>query len=325
MTSEDGSTDPVNNDEISGSRISLHSDLYNGRLLAVLPYSSRAEHMEQCVRKLEDYGIQVPLEKCRESLQVSALIPELSRYVFFTSRGFGVALAVVLYISIWINLYSTAQIFTGGHKWATSILVSLAAAIVTTLVVLIVNRHHKKLNVNTDIRLAAVNELFIEHNVLLGISDRSHKCQSVPSICFIYFHLSGCQRRLSQHLANMTQEAIRRCLDQLFIFIETPANPALARPAPADPTSEETPLLSSDSGEKPLLCSKKIPLIVEGDPQVMAQHLLIISSACYVRLLISGLLPRGYGAGHTGALDVLCPCQFIENSMLSPGQCFTWM
>ncbi|XP_063288759.1 transmembrane protein 268 [Pelobates fuscus] len=305
--------------------VTLSSGLYNGRLVTALPYTSRAEHAQQCLQKLQDCGIQLPLEQCRDSLQRSALIPELHRYIFFSSRGFGMVLAVVLYISIWFNLYSTAQMFTTNHSWTTSIPVTLAAAVVTLLVVLVINQHQKKINVNTDIRLAAANEIFMKHNVMLGISNRWHKCQSIPSICFVYFHLWGCQQRLSQLLSSMRKDALKQYLDQLYIFVEMPAGPVLTQEDPVDTTSEESPLLSSGSRSKAVLFNQKIPLVVDNDPHVMAEHLLVLSSACYVRLLVSGQLPQNNNAGHAGVLNVPCPCQFIEKNILQSRHCSMWI
>uniref|UniRef100_A0A8C5R480 Transmembrane protein 268 n=1 Tax=Leptobrachium leishanense TaxID=445787 RepID=A0A8C5R480_9ANUR len=248
--------------------LSFCSGLYNGRLVTTLPYTSRTEQAEECLHKLQDCGIQIPLEECRDVLQMSALIPELRRYIFFSSRGFGMVLAVILYISVWFNLYSTAQMFTNSQSWTTSIPVTLAAAVVTSLVVLIINQHQRKINMNTDIRLASANETFIKHNVMLGISNQWNKCQSVPSICFIYFHLWGCQQKLSQLLAGMGKDALKQFLDQLFIFIESPADPGLVREDPQDATSEESPLLSSGTRDKPVLYNKIIPLMKEDDPSV---------------------------------------------------------
>ncbi|XP_053551999.1 transmembrane protein 268 [Bombina bombina] len=311
------------NEEAGGDdeRISLHSGLYNGRLLSVLPYTSQTEDTEQCLRTLQECGINVPLEQCQNSLQMSPLVPELHRYIIFSSRGFGMVLSLILYISLWVNLYSTVQMFTDSHSWLTSIPVTLAAAVFTSVVILIINRHHKKINVNMDIRLAAANEIFIEHNVLLGISDQMHNCYSNPSLYFIYFHLWGCQQRLSQCLAAMRPDSLQRCLDQLLIVIEIPADSMLDEDCSADLASEETTLLPSQPHDKPILYSKKIPLIVKDEPQVMARQLLIMSSACYVRLLISGRLPRAKDVGHANVPDVPCPCQFIEHSMFWSSHC----
>lgn len=56
--------------------------------------------------------------------------------------------------------------------------------------------------------------------------------------------------------------------------------------------------------------------------QVMAQQLLVIFSACYVRLLVSGRLPRPVLSGHLEGSSVPCPCQFIQASVLSTGRCW---
>ncbi|KAG8554430.1 hypothetical protein GDO81_003793 [Engystomops pustulosus] len=323
MTGTDGDEGPrIDSQEPA---VTLHSGLYNGRLLTVLPYTSRAEQAEQCLQRLQDCGIQVPVAQCKDSLQIPALIPEVHRYIFFSSRGFIMILAVVIYASIWINLYSTARMFSSSHSWVITIPVTITAAVFTVVVIFAINRHQKKINVNTDIRLAAANEIFMEYNVLLGISDRSKSCQSVPSLCFIYFHVWGCHRRLSQRLATMSEDELRKFLDQLYIFIETPADPTLAQSHYRDNTTEESPLLASGSRHKPVMCNKKIPLIPQSHPEVMARQLLIIASACYVRLLTSGKLPRVHAAGHTGVLDVPCPCQFIESTILTPGHCFSCM
>lgn len=121
----------------------------------------------------------------------------------------------------------------------------------------------------------------------------------------------------------MHQDDVRHCLDQLFIVIEIPADPMFAQLGTEDPMTEESPLLASESRHKPVLCNQKIPLILWDEPEVMARQLLVIASACYVRLLIAGQLPKSYGASHTGILDVPCPCQFIENNILMSGRCIT--
>ncbi|KAG8447930.1 hypothetical protein GDO86_015153 [Hymenochirus boettgeri] len=325
MAYRDGDSD--HRSELSvDSGESLHTGLYNGQLLSVLPYTSGVEQLEQCLWKLHNFGIQVPMEQCRDSLKCSVLIPELRRYIFFSSRVFGMVLALVLYISIWVNLYSTGQMFSGGQDWVASLPVTLIAAAVTAAVILVINRYNRKMNVNTDVRLAAANEIFMEHNILLGISDQSQGCYTVPSLCFIYFHLWGCQQRLSQHLESMPKDALRKCLDRLFIVIETPVIPLVGERGPSESVTEESPLLTVRPREKPVLYSKMVPLIVQCESQQeMAHQLLVVSSAYYVRLLTSDLLPCSSETRHIGVLDVPCLCQFIESSVLRSGCCFNWM
>lgn len=66
------------------------------------------------------------------------------------------------------------------------------------------------------------------------------------------------------------QGDLGKFLDHLFIFIETPADPALAQTSHEDNATEESPLLASGSRHKPVLCNKKIPLVLRSHPEVSA-------------------------------------------------------
>lgn len=48
----------------------------------------------------------------------------------------------------------------------------------------------------------------------------------------------------------------------------------------------------------------------------MAQQLLVIFSGCYVRLLVTGRLPRAGAGGHVEHSSVPCLCQFIQTMVL---------
>lgn len=52
----------------------------------------------------------------------------------------------------------------------------------------------------------------------------------------------------------------------------------------------------------------------------MAQQLLVIFSGCYVRLLVTGQLPRALAGGHLEHSSVPCLCQFIETTALNTHQ-----
>lgn len=110
----------------------------------------------------------------------------------------------------------------------------------------------------------------------------------------------------------------RHRLDQLCVMME------VAVPTAEDTSCEESPLLSGGESFKkePMMCNELLHLIPEGPPEVMAQQLLVIFSACYVRLLVSGRLPRPVATGHMDGSSVPCPCQFIQASVLSTGCCW---
>ncbi|XP_069097613.1 transmembrane protein 268 isoform X2 [Pleurodeles waltl] len=245
---------------------------YNGLVLSVLTCSSGSpSEMETCVKKLQTFGVQVSLEQCRTLIQSTVLQPDIKRYLFFNSRGFGLALAVIFYMCIWANIYSIVRMFAIGQQWWSIILVSLIAAAITTITILIIDHRQR-------------------------------------------------------------EPALRRCLDHLCIAMETAIDPGPGTDGSngeaegaARGHSEESPLLSVGraSQKKPLLCSEMVPLIQEGEPDVMAHQLLIIFSACYVRLLITGQLTEVSVVRHAEKINAPCLCQFIEASALEGEQCWS--
>ncbi|NWU80071.1 TM268 protein, partial [Onychorhynchus coronatus] len=121
-------------------------------------------------------------------------IPSLYLTVFFPQ---------VLYMSLWTNLYSTVQLCSFGRYWVSSVLVTLAAVAVTVLVILVIDRHQRKINVNTDVRLAAVNEIFIKHSLILGITDVLEGPHNVLQLWFVHFSPERCLQALSSHLTHL--------------------------------------------------------------------------------------------------------------------------
>ncbi|NWI75178.1 TM268 protein, partial [Dryoscopus gambensis] len=121
----------------------------------------------------------------------------------YSSRGFQIAMAVVFYISLWTNLYSTLQLCSLGRYWGAGVLVTLVALALTVLVILVIDRHQRKLNVNTDVRLAAVNEIFIKHNIILGITDVLDGPHNVLQLWFVRFSPERCRQALAAHIAQL--------------------------------------------------------------------------------------------------------------------------
>uniref|UniRef100_A0A8C9MWI3 Transmembrane protein 268 n=1 Tax=Serinus canaria TaxID=9135 RepID=A0A8C9MWI3_SERCA len=168
-----------------------------GRVLLVLSMDntcpSSSFDMELCADKLQSLGVQVPMDLWRRLIQEGVLSPQVRRYLFYSSRGFQIAMAMVFYISFWTNLYSTLQLCSLGHSWGAGVLVTLVALALTVLVILVIDGHQRK---------------------------------------------------------------------------------------------------------------------------AMAQQLLVIFSACYVRLLVTGRLPPASPGGHLGHSSVPCLCQFIQSTLL---------
>ncbi|KAM8796675.1 transmembrane protein 268 [Eudromia elegans] len=299
-------------------------DSHNGQVLMVLSMdnncSATSFDMELCAEKLKSLGVQVAVDQWRSLLQDAVLKPEVRRYMFYNSRAFQIAMAMVFYMSLWANIYSTVQLCSFGRYWEATVLVTVAAVAVTVVVILIIGRRQRKINVNTDVRLAAVNEIFIKHSLILGITDVLDGLHNVLQLWFVRFSPELCLQALSARLADlrgMQESDLRHSLDQLCVVMETAAQPVPGKVEQV--SSEESPLLSPEVNLKkePMTCNELLCLIPEGPPEVMAQQLLVIFSGCYVRLLVSGQLPRTTGTGHVEHGQVPCLCQFIETSVLT--------
>ncbi|XP_054705072.1 transmembrane protein 268 [Grus americana] len=299
----------------------------NGQVLMVLSMdnncSATSFDMELCAEKLKSLGVQVAADQWRRLIEDAVLKPEVRRYMFYNSRAFHIAIAVVFYVSLWTNIYSTVQLCSFGRYWEASVLVTLAAVAVTVAVILVIDRHQRKINMNTDVRLAAVNEIFIKHSLILGITDVLDGPHNILQLWFVHFSPERCLQSLSAHIADLqrTRESdLRRSLDQLCVVME-----AVVRPDPGteeEALREDSPLLSSgvNLNKKPVTCNELLCLVPEGPPEVMAQQLLVIFSGCYVRLLVTGCLPRAVAGGHLEHSSVPCLCQFIETTALNTHQ-----
>ncbi|KFO88819.1 Transmembrane protein C9orf91, partial [Buceros rhinoceros silvestris] len=109
----------------------------------------------------------------------------------------------VFYMSVWTNIYSTVQLCSFGRYWEASVLVTLAAIAVTVVVILVIDRRQRTLNMNTDVRLAAVNEILIKHGLILGITDALDGPHNILQLWFVHFSLERCLQSLSAHIADL--------------------------------------------------------------------------------------------------------------------------
>uniref|UniRef100_A0A8D2NQ70 Transmembrane protein 268 n=1 Tax=Zosterops lateralis melanops TaxID=1220523 RepID=A0A8D2NQ70_ZOSLA len=272
--------------------------------------------MDLCARKLQSLGVQVPMDPWKKLIQEGLLRPEVRRFLFYSSRGFQIAMAVVFYISLWTNLYSTLQLCSLGHSWGAGVLVTLVALALTVLVILVIDWQQRKLNVNTDVRLAAVNEIFIKHSIILGITDVLDGPHNILQLCFVHFSPEPCLQALTPQNLLLFQAGLRHRLNKLRVVVDVAVQPELGMEEEAP--CEESPLLSSGvtPNKDPVTCNELLHLIPEGPPEAMAQQLLVIFSGCYVRLLVTGRLPGAGAGGHLGHSRVPCLCQFIQTTVL---------
>ncbi|XP_051492813.1 transmembrane protein 268 isoform X3 [Apus apus] len=261
-------------------------DPLNGQVLMVLSMdnncSATSFDMEFCAEKLKSLGVQVATDQWRRLIQDAVLKPEVRRYLFYNSRAFQIVIAVI--------------------------------------------------NTNTDVRLAAVNEIFIQHSLILGITDVLDGPHNILQLWFVHFSPERCLQSLSAHITALqgTRESgLWHSLGHLGVVMEV-----VVLPDPGTETEqkqgmeedqascEESPLLSSavKLKKEPVTCNELLHLVPEGPPEVMAQQLLVIFSGCYIRLLVTGQLPRAVAGGHLEHTSVPCLCQFIKTTMLNMHQ-----
>uniref|UniRef100_A0A3Q2GYM1 Transmembrane protein 268 n=1 Tax=Equus caballus TaxID=9796 RepID=A0A3Q2GYM1_HORSE len=292
--------------------------LHNGQVLTVLRIDNTcapiAFDLGAAEEQLQTWGIQVPADQYRSLAESALLEPQVRRYIIYNSRPMRLAFAVVFYVVVWANIYSTSQLFALGNHWVAVLLVTLAAVSLTLALVLIFERHQRKANTNTDLR----------HRLLLGVTDTVEGCQSVIQLWFVYFDLENCVQFLADHVQEMktNQESLlRRRLSQLCVVMETGVSPAAAE-EPEDPM-EEAPLLPSrpEPQERPLMQTELHQLVPEAEPEEMAQQLLAVFGGYYIRLLVTSQLPEVGGTRHMDSPRVPCPCQFIEAHILGTGCC----
>ncbi|XP_066188568.1 transmembrane protein 268 isoform X1 [Sylvia atricapilla] len=193
--------------ELKEGALQWVTDPPQGRLLLVLSVDNTCPtssfDMDLCARKLQALGVQVPMDAWKRLIQEAVLRPEVRRFLFYSSRGFQIAMAVVFYISLWTNLYSTLQLCSLGHSWGAAVLVTLVALALTVLVILVMDCQQRKLNVNTDVRLAAVNEIFIKHSIILGITDVLEWPHNILQLCFVHFSPEPCLQALTAHITHL--------------------------------------------------------------------------------------------------------------------------
>ncbi|XP_041908715.1 transmembrane protein 268, partial [Corvus kubaryi] len=120
-TEKNGSSLPYCKRDFKEGALQWVTEPPQGRVLLVLSMDntcpSSSFDMDLCAEKLQSLGVQVPADPWRRLLQEGVLRPEVRRYLFYSSRAFQIAMAVVFYICLWTNLYSTLQLSPLGRYW----------------------------------------------------------------------------------------------------------------------------------------------------------------------------------------------------------------
>nr|XP_032814709.1 transmembrane protein 268 [Petromyzon marinus] len=323
----DGETEvssPVPSDSCSYTKLSdradvlpLRNGLYNGKVVlmasaALLCWSAEFD-LASCQQELCSRGVQVPNEEFIQAMSGVLQDSEIIRYAFLVSKAFGIAIAMVLFCAFWGDFFSSFWHFLPQLSWVFSLLISLLIAVVIIgAVVWVFDRRGREMNINTDMRLAVLNEKFVKYKLVAGLTDSVYMCRSRLDLNFVYFDTADCLGTLAERFQPTRNAQRRESLDHLSILLEEEEEPG--RPAG---DSEEAPLLPSGDGSAPKK-GKTITTVRHftpwGSPEQVAEQLLVTYSAAYVKLLVKGLLYRPQLFLH--AHDVPCLCQYIQHRVL---------
>ncbi|XP_053138626.1 transmembrane protein 268 isoform X2 [Hemicordylus capensis] len=302
-------------------------ELLNGQVLAVLTAceSGRSSsHIDTnfCAESLKTWGIQMTADEWRNLIQHAVLEPEVRKYMFYNSRAFGITVAVVFYVTLWVNLYSILQLYPFAQYWELALLVT-AVALVTALVVrLIVHRQQHKINMNTDIRLAAANEVFMKNQLLVGVTDILDKHCSIPQLWFVHFNVEPCLQSLANSITEMKRKqeaALRHNLDNICIVIETPVLPSLE--GEVEGSLEDSPLLpnenhSGKSRRGGLTCRELLQLIPNGAPEARPGRELLEVFVSFPSKHAASKTSKAWSGPSSEARFPLCVCEEVYSFFL---------
>ncbi|XP_070615702.1 transmembrane protein 268 [Erythrolamprus reginae] len=300
------------------------SNIPNGQVLAVLTaqktHRSHPVLMNSWGKKLKTLGIEVTEDQWETLILRAVLVPEMRTYLSYNSRGIRMVIAAIIYVTLWINLYSILQIFSVGQSWKVSVLVTLVVLVVVAAIQMIIRHYQRKMNVNTDMRLMAANEAFMKLGFVVGMTNIPEKNCAVPQLWFVRFDVGPCLQSLTDSLASLErnqESALKRSLEDLGIVVETPILPTWENQR--SDCLEESSLLpeTTKKGSKDFLaCREFLHLVPDRKPEAMAHQLLTVFSSYYVRLLVSGQLPEVHTEQHKTIGQKPCLCQFVKTTLL---------
>ncbi|XP_058015701.1 transmembrane protein 268 isoform X3 [Ahaetulla prasina] len=251
------------------------NDIPNGQVLVVLtahkPRGSTPIVMNSWEEKLKTSGIEVTEDQWETLIQRAVLEPEMRTYLSYNSRGIRMAIAAIVYVTLWINLYSVLQIFSVGRSWKVSVLVTLIALVAAVAILVIIHRYQRKMNVNTDMRLMAANEAFMKLGFIVGMTNIPDKNCAVPQLWFVHFDVAPCLRSLTDSLATLEtnqESALKRSLEDVGLVVEIAILPTWENQL--NDSLEETSLLpeTKKRGGKNFMARREfLPLVPDGTPE----------------------------------------------------------
>lgn len=300
----------------------------------------------QCRSRLELNGFQIPESDLEVPLKTALDVPSVKRYITFNSSLFHFLLAPVLYIVLWCAVFSSLHSYLiVTDYWVLCLCVSLMSILLTTAIIFTLHHSNKKMNMNLDVRLIAVNERLVKHELLVAVADWVENCTSNLQLYFIYWDISHCLRALTEaleegnHEAQNIQKKLQKRMSHLVLVSEAPQTLSDAGTPHTEAqegdveqgTDEHRPLLQNEEPERSTSSGQKradqltSKYSLVPDPalpaQARAQQLLMAHSALYIKLLVSERLsgPSHHRVrpkrNHCSTAS-LCLCQYIRTKIL---------
>ncbi|XP_015221998.2 transmembrane protein 268 isoform X1 [Lepisosteus oculatus] len=262
-------------------------------------------NLEAGTRILRDRGIQVTSAELSADLQGVLQDLEIRRYIFLTSRLFTAALALVCYVCLWLNLYCSLRALGVAMHWSLGVWVSLASALGTAGGLLILHRRRSQLNVNTDVRMAAVNEKLLKHKLLAGLTGCTDRHPTALRLWMVHFDLCPCRQALAElmeHWSSSHQLELQSRLSQVCVVVT--GSSSQSKEEGKAGLTEEVPLLASvgrGGGAKQLSVTQCVCLIPNGTPQCSSSCVVLGCSLCHESWVSTGRTSAdSHGLQHCG-------------------------
>ncbi|XP_060720796.1 transmembrane protein 268 [Tachysurus vachellii] len=294
--------------------------------------------LQLCRTQLEEEGFHIPVEDFETPLRTVLESSSIRRYLFFNSSLFHFIMAPIVYMVLWFAMYSSLHRYLSESVmklWVLCLCVSLVVVVITVAIVLVFHYNNKEINVNTDVRLVRVNERLISHSLLLGVADWIEKCTGKMQLCCVFWDLGPCLQTLSETLEELDlikdeiKNKLKKRMSHLTVVAEIPPPEPDAGEISEEPDEEH---LLLGGGKKNHASTKKREEIILTQTftllpdftlsyQDIANHLLMIYSAVYVKLLVSERLPSS-SVHHLDSernhctMASLCLCQYVQYKLL---------
>ncbi|XP_037120395.1 transmembrane protein 268 isoform X1 [Syngnathus acus] len=310
----------------------------NGQCVLAIPshsFINPSFDLSLCSPTLERKGFQIPNADIEVPLKTALDVPSVRRFMIFNSSLFHFIMAPFLYVVLWCAVFSTLRLYmTLSDYWILCLCVSLISIFLTTVIIFVLNRNKKEININLDVRLIPVNETMVKHKLLVAVADWVDNCKGSMQLYFVYWDMARCLQTLTETLEEHslagidTWSKLKKKMSHLVLVAEVPGGDCEENHTGVEESSEEQrPLLKNDAGDCTSSSSWKVTTNYSLVPdaslpaQTQAHQLLMTYSAAYVKLLVSDKLsvpanrrlqvPRN----HCPAAP-FCLCQFIKMRIL---------